>query len=109
LIDRVLTAWDETRVDQWLHAPAIPDELPLRDQMNHRVPEDLHGDVRDLDQLVLMMKKMMGDLSLDDLNLVGSMGVQLKKDDRKKRDGWMDGQNWRVVFSHPFRSPLFRF
>jgi hypothetical protein len=61
LIDRVLTALDETRVDHWLHAPAIPDELPLRDRMNHHEPEDLHGDVRDLDQLVsnqmvLMMK-----------------------------------------------------
>jgi hypothetical protein len=61
LIDRVLTALAETRVDQWLHAPAIPDELPLRDRMNHHEPEDLHGDVRDLDQLVsnqmvLMMK-----------------------------------------------------
>jgi hypothetical protein len=55
-IDRVLTAWDETRVDHWLHAPAIPDELPLRDQKNYRAPEDLHGDVRDLVQMVLKMK-----------------------------------------------------
>jgi hypothetical protein len=30
---------------------------------------------------------------LDDLNLVGSMGAQLKTDDQRKRDGWMDGQN----------------
>jgi hypothetical protein len=55
-IDRVLTAWDETRVDHWLHAPAIPDGLHHHDRMNHHEPEDLHGDVRDLGQLVLMMK-----------------------------------------------------
>jgi plasmid maintenance system killer protein len=78
--------------------------------MNHHEPEDLHGDVRDLDQTALTKMKMMKDgQNLDELNSVGSMGVQLKKDDQRKRDGWMDGQNWRVVFSHPFRSPLFRF
>jgi hypothetical protein len=37
-----------------------------------------------------------------------------KKDDRRKRDGWMDDQNLAVpnhgeVVSHPFRTPLFRF
>jgi hypothetical protein len=84
--------------------------------MNHRAPEDLHDGDRDLVQTALTKMKMkmkMDDLmdgqNLDDLNLVGSMGVPLKKDDHWKRDGWMDGQNWRVVFSHPFRSPLFRF
>jgi hypothetical protein len=43
--------------------------------MNRHEPEDLHGDVRDLDQSVLdlMVAKM--------------------KDDQRKRDGWMDGQN----------------
>jgi hypothetical protein len=91
-------------VDHWLHALAILDALHQHDRMNRHEPEDLHGDVRDLDQTILMMRKMKkaakmkGDLNLDDLNLVdlnlvGSMGVQLKKDDQRKRDGWMDGQN----------------
>jgi hypothetical protein len=31
--------------------------------------------------------------NFDDLNSVGSMGVQLRKDDQRKRDGWMGGQN----------------
>ena len=56
LIDRVLKVWDETRVDHWLHALAILDALLHHDRMNHHEPEDLHGDVHDLDQLVLMMK-----------------------------------------------------
>jgi hypothetical protein len=62
-------------VDHWLHDHAIPDELPLRERMNHHEPEDLHGDVRDLDQSVL--------------NLM----VAKMKDDQRKRDGWMDDQN----------------
>jgi hypothetical protein len=106
-------------VDHWLHALAILDALHQHDRMNRHEPEDLHGDVRDLDQTILMMRKMkkaakmkcdlnlvdlnlvdlnlvdlnLVDLNLVDLNLVGSMGVQLKKDDQRKRDGWMDGQN----------------
>jgi hypothetical protein len=61
LIDRALSAWDETRVDHWLHALEILDALHRHDLMNHRVPEDLHGDVRDLDQMVLKMMKMKDD------------------------------------------------
>jgi hypothetical protein len=47
--------------------------------MNLREPEDLHGDVRDLGQLVLMMKMMRKAATM--------------KGDQRKRDGWMDGQN----------------
>ena len=121
MIDRVLAAWDETRVDHWLHGLATLGELRQRDLLNRHVPVNLHGDDRDLDQMALkktvvkMMKmdaKMMGDQSLDDQNLVVKMkGDQMK---RRKKDGWMDGQNSGdrnrgAVVSHPFRTPLFRF
>jgi hypothetical protein len=121
LIDHVLKALDETRVDHWLHAPAIPDALRHHDRRNRHEPVNLHGDVRDLDQMALTKKvvKMMkmaakkkDDQSLDGLNLVAK-----RKDDqmrRMKRDDWMDDQNsgarnHGAVVSHPFRTPLFRF
>jgi hypothetical protein len=47
--------------------------------MNRHEPEDLHGDVRDLDQTILMMRKMKKAAKM--------------KGDQRKRDGWMDGQN----------------
>jgi hypothetical protein len=47
--------------------------------MNRHEPEDLHGDVRDLDQTILMMRKMKKAAKM--------------KGDLRKRDGWMDGQN----------------
>jgi hypothetical protein len=102
LIDLVLAAWDETRVDHWLHALAKPDALRHHGHLNHRAQVDLHGDVRDLDPMVLnqtvsMMKK-----------------VAKMKGDRRTRDGWMDDLNLAAsnhgeVVSHPFRTPLFRF
>jgi hypothetical protein len=33
------------------------------------------------------------------------MGDQMKK----RRDGWMGAMSYRVVFYHPFRTPLFKF
>jgi hypothetical protein len=65
LIDRVLSAWDETRVDHWLHVLEIPDALHHRDRMNHRAPEDLHGDVRDLGQLVSNQMVLMAKMKVD--------------------------------------------
>jgi hypothetical protein len=67
LIDRVLSAWDETPVDHWLHALAIPDALHRFDRMSRHEQEDLHGDVRDLDQTFLtkMKMKMMKDDLMD--------------------------------------------
>jgi hypothetical protein len=88
LIDRVLKAWDETRVDHWLHALAIPDALHHRGQMNLRAPVDLHGDVHDWVPMVLNQKVSMK--TKKDAKM---------KDDQRKRDGWMDGQNL-VVPSH---------
>jgi hypothetical protein len=60
--------------------------------MNLRAPVNLHGDVHDLDQLVLNQKVSM----------------------KMKRGGWMDDRNLVApnlgeVVSHPFRAPLFRF
>jgi hypothetical protein len=103
LIDRVLKAWDETRVDHWLHALAKPDALHHHGRMIHRALGDLHGDVRDWVPMVLIQKVSMK------MKKVAKM-----KGDRRKRDGWMDGQNLGdqnhgEVVSHPFRSPLFKF
>jgi hypothetical protein len=94
VIDRVLAAWSETRVDHWLHDLARLGALHQRDLMNPRAPVNLHDDDHDWDLLVL---KMMDD--------------QMK---RMKRDGWMDDQNSAArnpgaVVSHPFPAPLFRF
>jgi hypothetical protein len=39
------------------------------------------------------------------------MGGLMKKVDqmKKRRDGWMGAMSYRVVFYHPFRTPLFKF
>jgi hypothetical protein len=94
--------------------------------MNRHEPVNLHGDVRDLDQMALKKKveKMMkmaakkkDAQSLDGLNLVAKKKDDQMKDDqmrRMKRDDWMDDQNSAArnrgaVVSHPFSTPLFRF
>jgi hypothetical protein len=39
------------------------------------------------------------------------MGGQMKMvgQMKKRRDGWMGAMSYRVVFYHPFRTPLFKF
>jgi hypothetical protein len=80
LIDRALEAWDETRVDHWLHALAKLGVLRQRDLMNHRAPVNLRGDDHDSDQMVAMKLKKGAQKtdgqSLDDLNL----DVKMKDD-----------------------------
>jgi hypothetical protein len=64
------------------------------DHLNHHAPANLRGDDLYWDQ-------MMDDRMLDD---------QMMDDRMKKRKGdWMGAMSYRVVFYHPFRTPLFKF
>jgi hypothetical protein len=59
------------------------------DHLNHHAPADLHGDGLYWDQM---------------------MDGQMMDDRMKKRKGdWMGAMSYRVVFYHPFRTPLFKF
>jgi hypothetical protein len=68
--------------------------LRLDDHLSHHAPANLHGD----DPYLVQMRD-------------ARMGDQKMTDDQKMRmrDDWMGAMNYREVFYHPFRTPLFRF